>query len=232
MTTQDKKLAAAGVQKWWLKSIFGWILIGATLFLASGKFMWGMAWGYLSSIVAITIANAVVMDPNLMAERSQLQEGTKKWDVVIASFVAIWGPLVIWLIAGLDIRFEWSQGMALVFQIVALVFVVLGGLLGTWSMASNQYFSATVRIQTDRNHRVVTQGPYQYLRHPGYTGGIISMLMTPIALGSWVALIPGILVAFGYIIRTSLEDKVLQEELEGYQDYAKKVCYRLVPGIW
>lgn len=191
-----------------------------------------MAWVYLSSIVIIVIANAIMMDPFLLVERSQLQEGTKRWDIALASFVAIWGPLSIWLIAGLDIRFEWSQGMALVLQIVALVFFVLGGLFGTWSMASNQYFSATVRIQRDRNHKVVTQGPYQYIRHPGYVGGIISMLMTPLALGSWGALIPGILVACGYIVRTHLEDKVLCIELEGYRDYAKKVRYRLVPGIW
>jgi len=191
-----------------------------------------MAWAYLSAMVLIVIANAIAMDPTLLAERSQLQEGTKKWDVALAGFVAVLGPLSMWLIAGLDIRFEWSQEMPLPLQIVALVFVVLGGLLATWSMASNQFFSATVRIQTDRNHGVVTQGPYQYVRHPGYTGGIISMLMTPIALGSWVALIPGVLVASGYIVRTSLEDKVLQEELEGYQDYGKETRYRLFPGIW
>jgi protein-S-isoprenylcysteine O-methyltransferase Ste14 len=231
MTTQDKK-RAAGVRKWWLKTIVFMVVAGVILFLASGEPTWGMAWVYLSSLVVIVIANAIAMDPDLLEERSQLQEGTKKWDVALASFVGVWGPLSIWLVAGLDIRFGWSQGMALVLQIVALVFVVLGGLLGAWSMASNQYFSATVRIQADRNHRVVSQGPYQYLRHPGYAGGIISMFMTPIALGSWVALIPGILVACGYIVRTSLEDKVLQEELEGYQDYVKKVCYRLVPRIW
>lgn len=229
---QDKQAIAAGVRKWWLKNIIFLVLVGAILFLASGKLNWWMAWAYLSAMVLIVIANAIAMDPTLLAERSQLQEGTKKWDVALVSFVAILGPLSMWLIAGLDIRFEWSQEMALVLQIVALVFVVLGGLLGTWSMASNQFFSATVRIQTDRNHRVVTQGPYQYIRHPGYAGGIMSMLMTPFALGSWVALIPGILVACGYIVRTSLEDKVLQEELEGYQDYAKEAHYRLFPGIW
>lgn len=232
MGTQDQKIAAAGVQKWWIKNIVFVILIGAILFLASGKPDWGIAWVYLCGIFAIVIANALAMDPSLLVERSELQEGTKKWDVALASFVAIGGPLSIWLIAGLDIRFGWSQGMALIVQIGALIVVVLGGLLGTWSMASNPFFAATVRIQTDRHQRVIARGPYQYIRHPGYAGGIASMLMTSFVLGSWVALVPGVLVACGYIVRTMLEDKVLQEELEGYQDYAKKVRYRLFPGIW
>lgn len=231
MTKHDKKLAA-GVQKWWLKNIVGVVFIGATLFLASGKPNWGIAWVYLCSIFAVIIANAIAMDPSLLVERSELQEGTKKWNVVLASFVAIWGPLSIWLIAGLDIRFGWTQTTMPGLQVVAFIFFVLGSLIGTWAMASNRFFSATVRIQKDRNHQVVTTGPYRYVRHPGYVGGIIAMLMTPLALGSWVALIPSFVVASGFVLRTSLEDKVLQEELGGYKDYAKNIRYRLFPMIW
>jgi protein-S-isoprenylcysteine O-methyltransferase Ste14 len=231
MTIQSPQ-PAHGVQKWWRKHILFLILVGAILFLASGKLTWGMAWAYLACLAAIVIANAVVMDPSLLVERGQLQAGTKKWDVVLASFVAIWGPGLIWLIAGGDIRFGWTTGLTWKLQIGALVLVVVGGLLVTWAMATNQYFSATVRIQTERNQHVVNQGPYQFLRHPGYTGGILSMIMTPLALGSWVALIPGILVASGYIVRTHLEDRVLQNELAGYEEYTHKVRYRLVPGIW
>jgi len=231
VTAQSRQLAR-GVQKWWLKNIIFLILVGAILFLGSGKLTWGMAWAYLASLVAIVIANAIIMDPNLMMERSQLQGGTKKWDVALASFVAVWGPGLIWLTAGLDIRFGWTTSLTWLLQIGALALVVVGGLLVTWAMATNQYFSATVRIQTEWNQHVVSQGPYQYLRHPGYTGGIISMVMTPLALGSWVGLLPGILVAFGYILRTHLEDRVLQNELDGYDEYTRKVRYRLVPGIW
>ena len=98
-------------------------------------------------------------------------------------------------------------------------------------MYSNKYFSATVRIQKDRDHQVMTGGPYRYVRHPGYIGGIIAMLMTSVALGSWVALIPGLLVACGFVLRTSLEEKVLQEELIGYKEYTKETRYRLFPMI-
>lgn len=229
---QDKKAVAVGVRKWWLKNIIGLVLAGAILLLASGKLNWGMAWTYLAVMVMIVIANAIAMEPSLLVERSELQEGTKKWDVALAGFVAIGGPLSIWLIAGLDIRYGWTQTTAPGLQAVAFIFFLLGSLIGTWAMASNRFFSATVRIQKDRDHQVVTTGPYRYVRHPGYVGGIIAMLMTPLALGSWVALIPSFVVASVYVLRTSLEDKVLQEELVGYKEYAKEIRYRLFPMIW
>ena len=228
----DKKAVAAGVRKWWIKNIIFLVLVGAILFIASGNFNWGMAWAFLIAMVLIVIANAIAMDPDLLAERSQLQEGTKKWDVAIASFVGVWGPLCVWVVAGLDNRLGWSKGSGLELQVAALVLVMLGALLGTWAMASNLFFSSTVRIQTDRNHAVATQGPYRYVRHPGYIGGIIVHLMSPLALGSWIALIPGVLIVCVYIVRTYLEDRVLLGELGGYQDYAKVVRYRLFPWVW
>jgi protein-S-isoprenylcysteine O-methyltransferase Ste14 len=228
----DKKAIAAGVRKWWIKNIIFLVLVGAILFIASGNFNWGMAWAYLIAMVLIVIANAIAMDPALLAERSQLQEGTKKWDVAIASFVGVWGPLCVWVVAGLDNRLGWSKGSGLEVQVAALVLFMLGALLGTWAMASNPFFSSTVRIQTDRNHAVATQGPYRYVRHPGYIGGIIVHLMSPLALGSWIALIPGVLIVCVYIVRTYLEDRVLLGELGGYQDYAKVVRYRLFPWVW
>jgi protein-S-isoprenylcysteine O-methyltransferase Ste14 len=232
MATQHTNALKADIKKWWIKNGIVLILVGLILFLASGQLNWWMAWAYLASITIIVVANAVAMDPSLMAERSQLQEGTKSWDVMLASFVAIWGPMLVWLTAGLDARFSWSGELPLALQIVALSLVVLGGVLGTWSMAANRFFASTVRIQSDRAHTVISEGPYRYVRHPGYLGGILSMLMTPIALGSWVALVPGVLVACGYVLRTGLEDKVLQQELDGYREYAQKVRYRIVPGLW
>jgi protein-S-isoprenylcysteine O-methyltransferase Ste14 len=89
-----------------------------------------------------------------------------------------------------------------------------------------------VRIQAERGHRVVTGGPYQYVRHPGYVGGILHHLAAPLVLGSPWALIPGALGAAALMARTALEDRTLREELPGYADYAQRVCYRLVPGVW
>lgn len=89
-----------------------------------------------------------------------------------------------------------------------------------------------MRIQSDRNHFVISTGPYRFIRHPGYAVGIAYMLATPVALASWFALIPAVLVAGGYILRTGLEDRVLQQELKRYREYSQKVRYRLIPGIW
>ncbi len=229
---EENQETASGVRTWWVKNVFFVGLTGALLFATSGKIGWGMAWGYLAAMVLIVIANAVAMDPTLLVERSELQAGTKKWDVALASFVAIVGPLLLWAVVGLDARFGWSRASSPPLQIAALVVFLLGSLAGTWAMGTNKFFASTVRIQEDRQHRVVTAGPYRYVRHPGYVGGIIAILATPLALGSWVGLIPGALVAVGYVVRTAWEDKVLLEELEGYKDYAEKVRYRLLPPIW
>jgi protein-S-isoprenylcysteine O-methyltransferase Ste14 len=104
--------------------------------------------------------------------------------------------------------------------------------LMTWAMAVNNYFSLVVRIQKDRGHTVVTGGPYHYVRHPGYVGGILFQLGTPLLLGSMWALIPAGLTVLLLVVRTALEDRTLLKELEGYQEYAQQTHYRLLPGLW
>jgi protein-S-isoprenylcysteine O-methyltransferase Ste14 len=220
------------VAKWWLKNLFFLMITGIVLFLSAGRLSWWMGWLYLGGLFAVVLANARVMDPDLLAERSQMQTGTKKWDVALSVFVAIVGPLLTWLTAGLDQRLSWSKNIPLWAQISALIVVILGGLIGTWAMGANRFFSATVRIQTERGHQVVSGGPYAIVRHPGYLSGIIFILFTSTALASWVALIPAGLTACAFILRTRLEDQTLQVELPGYADYSQKVHYRLLPGIW
>ena len=89
-----------------------------------------------------------------------------------------------------------------------------------------------VRLQTDRDHRVISSGPYRWMRHPGYAGALLSYLATPFFLDSSWALLPTVIITIGLIIRTYLEDKFLMDELEGYRDYTKRVRYRLLPGVW
>jgi protein-S-isoprenylcysteine O-methyltransferase Ste14 len=103
---------------------------------------------------------------------------------------------------------------------------------GRLATASNAFFSQIFRIQKERGHTVATGGPYRFVRHPGYVGTILFEIATPIMLGSWWALIPGGLSALLYLVRTALEDKALLDELDGYKEYAQKVRYRLLPGIW
>ncbi len=221
-----------GIKKWWVKNLIFLGLAGALLFLTSGNVFWEMAWSYLGATLLIVVANALAMDRALLLERSELQEGTKKWDIALATFVAILGPLLVLIVSGLDNRFGWAVFSIPMLQVIALVIFVLGALVGTWAMAANKFFSSTVRIQDERNHKVASGGPYKFVRHPGYVGAIISMLATPIVLGSWLGLIPGLLVVIGYILRTALEDRVLLDELDGYLSYADKVKYRLFPLIW
>lgn len=231
MTTSSKNSAMV-VQRWWIELLVTLLFLGFVLFATSGKLTWLMAWVYLAVTVVIKVHNSLTIDASLMKERARPAAGTKAWDMGLARFVAVIGPLLTFILAGLDVRFGWSRGMPLALQIVGVVFLALGGFLVNWAMIANPFFSSTVRIQSDRDHRVSTRGPYQYLRHPGYVGAIIAGMMSPLVLGSWVAFIPAVLVMGGYILRTGLEDKVLQAELAGYADYARKVRYRLFPGVW
>jgi len=135
-------------------------------------------------------------------------------------------------VAGLDRRYGWSPGPGFVLGAVALMIALLGSALVIWAAASNTFFSAIVRIQKDRGHTVVTGGPYAAVRHPGYVGTIAVNLAAPVVLGSvWALAICAVIVVL-VVIRTALEDRTLQCELDGYADYARRVRWRLLPGVW
>ena len=99
-------------------------------------------------------------------------------------------------------------------------------------MIENRYFSGMVRIQTDRGHRIVSSGPYRWMRHPGYAGALLTYLATPLFLDARAAFVPAAILVVLLVIRTYLEDRTLQERLDGYREYTKRVPHRLLPGIW
>lgn len=213
------------------------LITPVVLFASAGRLDWWMAWAYAGLVIAVAIVSRVLVarkNPDLLAERAQASEGegVKPWDKAIVPLIAIYGPIVTWIVAGLDVRFGWSPQIPLVLQLAALIIVALGSAVGTWAMVANKFFSAYVRIQTDREHTVATGGPYRYVRHPGYAGGLIAWLVAPVMFGSLWAFIPAGVVVCATIVRTALEDKSLLEELNGYRDYAQQVRYRLVPGLW
>jgi protein-S-isoprenylcysteine O-methyltransferase Ste14 len=105
-------------------------------------------------------------------------------------------------------------------------------MLANWAVAANRFFSSVVRIQRDRGHQVVDAGPYRYIRHPGYAGSMLNMVGVSFALGSRVALAAAVVVCLVLGVRTALEDRTLRNELDGYTDYARRVRFRLVPGVW
>jgi protein-S-isoprenylcysteine O-methyltransferase Ste14 len=210
----------------------------ATPFIAAGSVNWPIAWASMGIYAAISVLNFFFVDPELVRERSRglalpTGAGTKGWDQALAATSWIFFFPLTLLAAGLDIgRFGWSLPLPVVVQIPALIVFALGNALGSWAMVSNRYFSTFVRLQHDRAHQVETRGPYRYIRHPGYAGVVAGALALPLALGSRWALLPAVVGASGFVLRTALEDRVLLKELDGYMDYASQVHHRLVPGVW
>jgi protein-S-isoprenylcysteine O-methyltransferase Ste14 len=156
---------------------------------------------------------------------------TKGWDMAFGIVYTL-SVVLTPAIAGLDVgRYHWS-GLDVRFAALGILLFMPGAALVTWAMAVNKFFEGTVRIQKDRGQKVITTGPYKFVRHPGYAGMVLIYVAPPLILGSAYALIPAAAIVVGLVVRTHFEDKMLFEELEGYKEYTKKVKYRLVPGIW
>ena len=220
------------IRKRMLQVVVQFLILAAILFIASGRLDWVWVWAYLGVGVSILAVNVLVVPPELIAERGQIgKEDVKDWDRVITT-LNILPSLGAPIVAGLDERFGWSPQLALTVHLIGLAFMVLGQGLFTWSMVSNKFFSTSVRIQMERDHIVASGGPYRYVRHPGYVGYIVSAFATPLALGSLWALIPAAITLCLFVGRTALEDRTLQDELDGYREYAARVRYRLLPGVW
>lgn len=224
----------SAIGKRMLQIAIQFLILAAILFISSGRPDWYMAWVYLAIFaIGVTINAAFLtrVSPELIAERARVRTNARRWDKVLGT---LWGilSLVALLIAGLNVRFGWPPQILLKLQLVAVVFVSLGSALASWAMISNAFFAGTVRIQEERGHTTVSEGPYRFVRHPGYAGWIVSGIALAVMLGSLWALIPAVLAALALVVRTALEDRTLMEELDGYGDYARRVRYRLVPGIW
>jgi protein-S-isoprenylcysteine O-methyltransferase Ste14 len=212
------------------------VLIPFLPLLISGRWGWWEAWTYALLCVLGFVASralAARRHPDLLAERSRFMqhENTKPWDRVLAPLVGI-GSGVIPLVAGLDARFGWSAPVSLAAKIAALLLILAGFALSSYALITNRFFSGMVRIQTERGHKVVSSGPYRWVRHPGYAGAMLVYLPSAILLGSWWALLPAALASTVLILRTALEDRTLQAELPGYAEYARRTRYRLLPGVW
>ena len=206
----------------------------ALIFWPAGRIDWLAGWAYFGVLCANIAINFVYfrrVNPGLIEARTRLGVGTKRWDMV---WSACFTPLfcAIFIVAGFDaVRYGWSD-MSPWFWLLGFAVFAPGSALLTWAMGVNPFFEKTVRIQTERGHRVIDSGPYRFVRHPGYVGFFAWCLATPLMLGSWAAFVPAALSFVGIVVRTALEDRTLREELPGYDDYARRVRYRLVPGVW
>ena len=221
----------------WIRVVAVYLLIPLILFICSGNLGWWQAWLYSMLILVAGIGGRIWAEhrhPGLTSERQNIEniQNAKAWDKLLAPLMAvsIGYPMVI--VAGLDYRYSWSSEFPLSLIMIGFFLISFGYAFATWALVENRFFSSVVRIQTDRGHVVCDSGPYKFVRHPGYAGNIIALFGMVLALGSVWTLIPATVASIIAVIRTALEDQVLQEELPGYQDYARRVGYRWIPGIY
>ena len=204
--------------------------------LISQRWEWWEAWVYAAVCIlgfAVSRMLAARRNPDLLAERARFlkHEDTAPWDKILAPLVGIGGNLVP-VAAGFDAFYNWPPTGSLALRIAVLGVLMAGYALGAYALIENRYFSGVVRIQTERGHKVISSGPYRWIRHPGYSSAFLSYLATPVLLDSYWAMLPALLLLVVLVIRTRLEDRYLQENLGGYREYARKVHFRLLPGLW
>ena len=204
--------------------------LGACLFVSAGRWDLPWFWAYVGVWAAAMVAGSFLIDPTLVQERLRPGPGGKDYGTVVVLTALMLGQSVV---AGLDVgRLHWSDGVPLAVQGAGLLAVAAALAVVVWAMAVNRFFSPVIRIQTDRGHRLVTSGPYRYVRHPAYAAFPFLMVGSGLALGSWLAALIGLLLVPPVVRRAALEDRVLREQLEGYAAYARQVRYRMFPGVW
>jgi len=214
----------------YLRAVALLICAAAALFASAGSLAILSFWLYLAILGLVFIASFVMLDRGLLQERMRPGGGPIPLGLRLLNGVL----LVHWIIAGIDRgHMHLSDTVSPWLQAAGLLIIAAGYALVFWAMQVNRFASSVVRIQSDRGQYVVTSGPYALIRHPTYAAGIVIVLASGIALGSWLA--AAFLAAIGLpflIYRTLTEDRVLQAQLPGYAEYAQRVRWRLAPGIW
>jgi protein-S-isoprenylcysteine O-methyltransferase Ste14 len=214
-----------------------WLAVtAALLFISAGTVRWPQAWIYLAEIGVLGLVSGFAIgkrDPALLRERmaAPIQKGQKSWDkIVILVLFSLW--MSQYVVIGLDaVRFRWSE-VPLWLQVAGGLAIAFGLYAFHVVLAANTFAAPVVKIQSERKHQVISTGPYAYVRHPMYAGAVPLIVGTPLLLGSWYGLIwaAAMIALLGF--RAVLEEDTLKAELEGYDAYAARVRYRLVPKVW
>lgn len=208
--------------------------VGLVLFGCAGQVRWWPGWAELALTVSMSAAIGIIgvrTRPSLLVERIGSRKGDERWDRAIYATIRM-GLLACLVVAALDRRLGWTGVFDFRIQAVGFAVHLLGSALFIWAVASNRFFSDMVRIQSQAGHAVATDGPYRWVRHPGYLGSIAYTLAVPALLASWWAYLPAAVCVVVFIMRTALEDRTLHEKLAGYPAFAGRVRYRLLPAIW
>ena len=218
-----------------MRSVIWIFILALLLFVPAGTLRWPGAWAFLA-IMAVAGFGGVEWlrrhDPELLRERLKppFQRDQKPWDkVLMATFLPLW--FAWFVLMAIDRRFGWSD-VPVFAQVLGAVLVMLGMLLGFRVLKENSYAAPVVKLQKDRGHRVVSTGPYAYMRHPMYTSALFLFLGLPLLLGSWWGLCAAPLLVVVLAVRAVMEERTLASELEGYDDYAARIRYRFVPYLW
>jgi len=236
MTEAEDREAAPPAEPRWRLAARGAISVAVLVALCvwGGLSGWWQLWPFLALMLVVLAVNLITIarrNPTLLRERLKPDRPEKAWDrLVMASGWAF--VLATVVVAGLDVlRYRWSVTPPAAMVAGALL-CLAGNALVAWCMAVNPFLERTVRIQRERGHRVITTGPYRFVRHPMYVGVIVMYAAVPLVLGSWWALVPALLMDAVMVVRTYFEDRALQEGLDGYRDYAARTRHRLLPGLW
>lgn len=201
------------------------LLVGACLFASAGRLAIPAFWLYVAIFGAYTIYMGATMDLELAEERNRHKNARVLSLLIVAA--------AHWIIAGLDVgRYHWSPALPVWVQAAGLATCALSWVLSGWAMHTNSFFSSVIRIQKDRGQRVIDTGPYAWIRHPGYAAGLLAGVTSGFALGSFVSMVAVIPLLPAVFIRLLAEEQTLRAELPGYTEYATRVRYRLVPGLW
>ena len=223
-----------GIRTIIVQSVF--ILVSfVILFAVAGTLTWLNAWAYFVLVCvsqAVTWVYLARVNPEVVNARGNMTKAdTKSFDRVWMVLYPLLSIINLFIIGFDAVRFHWSS-VPLWVSAIGVVIFIPASIVGAWAMGVNKFFEWSARIQKDREQYVCTDGPYRYVRHPGYVCLILSVLTGTVILGSWWGLVLSGLVSIIVVIRTALEDRMLQDELSGYREYAQKVKYRLLPFVW
>jgi protein-S-isoprenylcysteine O-methyltransferase Ste14 len=204
------------------------------LFSSAGTWHWPAAWLHLAIWVVTLSGNFLFLLPrhrDVLAARMNRKHPVVGWDAALLGGTAL-TIAAIPVVAGLDaVRYGWSQ-LSVWSLAVALPVHFFGDAIAIWALTVNPFAEKVVRIQSERGHRVISRGPYRWVRHPMYLGvGLMLLAMPPVLRSAW-AFLPAGLTLLLMVVRTELEDRLLARDLPGYTAYARSTRWRLVPGIW
>jgi protein-S-isoprenylcysteine O-methyltransferase Ste14 len=200
------------------------------LFFTAGTTEIASLRAYITAFSGLLLVTMLAVHPDLAEQRVHAHEGSLDSGARLATGFLF---LVTLMTAALDVgRLHESSTVQPGLRLAALAVFSAALAFQASAMIVNPFFSPVIRLQRERNHRIITRGPYRLLRHPGYLGMVVAIPASALALGSWLALLPGLAFSVVIIRRTACEDQFLRVSLPGYTDYSGKVRYRLLPGIW